>query len=135
MKNLLSLILVALVAFESLGQSTSVLEHQQDLMKKSDAQYKAGWIFLGTGLALSITAIAIPYKYDPNDGSNNSRVTSFLGWTGFLSISTSIPLFLSAGYNARTAAKLSLEPKALHQPNIGGELPRNIPSLTLKIPL
>lgn len=135
MKNLLALILVVLVAFESLGQTTSVFEHQQDLMKKSDAQYKAGWIFLGTGLALSITAIVIPRKFDPNDGTSNSRVTSFLGWTGFLSIGTSIPLFLSAGYNARTAAKLSLEPKALHQPNIGGELPRNIPSLTLKIPL
>ena len=135
MKNILTLILVAIFSFESMGQSTSAIEHQRDLMKKSDAQYKAGWIFLGTGLALSLTAIAIPNKYDPIDGTNNSRLTSFLGWTGVLSISTSIPLFLSSGYNARMAAKLSLEPQAMHQPNIGPEMPRNIPSLTLKIPL
>lgn len=135
MKNIFAFLFLTLFAYQSLGQNTDTFKYQQDLMKKSDAQYNAGWIFLGTGLALSITAIAIPYKYDPNDGSSNSRLTSFIGWTGFLSISTSIPLFLSAGYNARTAAKLSIEPKALHQPNFGGELPRNIPSLALKIPL
>lgn len=135
MKNIFAFLFLTLFAFKALGQNTDTFKYQQDLMKKSDAQYNAGWIFLGTGLALSIAAIAIPYKYDPNDGSSNSRLTSFIGWTGFLSISTSIPLFLSAGYNARTAAKLSIEPKALHQPNFGGELPRNIPSLALKIPL
>lgn len=117
------------------GQKAESSALQLDLIQKSDTQYKAGWIFLGGGAALSLTAIIIPTNYDPNDGSSNDRITSFLGWTGFLSIGTSIPLFLSAGQNARMAAKLSLETQALNQPiPLPGQLNR-IPSLSLKIPI
>ncbi|RIW16996.1 hypothetical protein D0X99_04265 [Algoriphagus lacus] len=130
----LSLILVGII-FQANGQSTKPSSIQMDLIKKSDNQYKTGWILLGTGAALSITAIAIPNTYDYNDGSNNDTVRALLGWTGFLSIGTSIPFFLSAGQNARTAARLSLESQALMQPIPFPGQPNAFPSLSLKIPL
>lgn len=130
----LTLILIGLF-FQSYGQNVEPSALQLDLIRKSDAQYKAGWIFLGSGTALSLTAIIIPRKYDYNDGTDNNRVISFLGWTGFLAIGTSIPLFLSAGQNARMAAKLSLESQSSIQPiPIPGQ-PRHFPALSLKIPL
>ena len=130
----LSLIIFSL-NFQAFGQKIEPSQLQLDLIRKSDTQYKAGWIFLGSGAALSLTAIVIPPNYDYNDGSSNDRVISFLGITGFLAIGTSIPLFLSAGQNARMAAKLSLESQAIFQPiPIQGQ-PNRFPSLSLKIPL
>lgn len=130
----LSLIIFSL-NFQAFGQKIEPSQLQLDLIRKSDTQYKAGWIFLGSGAALSLTAIVIPSNYDYNDGSSNDRVISFLGITGFLAIGTSIPLFLSAGQNARMAAKLSLESQAIFQPiPIQGQ-PNRFPSLSLKIPL
>lgn len=105
----------------------------EDLVKKSESQYKGGMAFLGGGTALLITAIAIPTRFDYMNGTSNYRRRNFLTWTGILSISTSIPLFLSSGYNGRTAARLSLQSEALLTP-----LPsqvRSYPSLSLKLPL
>lgn len=135
MKTIWLLLILIAVIFQANGQTSKPSSIQLDLIKKSDNQYKTGWILLGTGAALSITGIAIPNNFDYNDGSSNDSVKSILGWVGFLSIGTSIPFFLSAGQNARTAAKLSLESQAFMQPiPIPGQL-RNIPSLSLKIPL
>ena len=133
MKKILTILFLALFAFESFAQTENTLQKQQELMKKSDAQNKAGWIFFGSGLALSLVARAIPIKVDAKN--DNSGIKSVLGWTGILSIGTSIPLFLSSGRNARRAADLSLEAQTLHQPIMGNELPRNFPSISLKIPL
>lgn len=128
---------LALLSFSSagFGQNVEPSPAQMDLILKSDTQYKAGWAFLGGGLALTMTAIVIPRNYDPNTGNDNRRITSFLGWTGFLSIGTSIPLFLSAGQNARMAARLSLQNQAMHQHVFLPGQPRNVPSLSLKIPI
>lgn len=123
------------VSAHSFGQEAGPSSIQMDLIRKSDTQYKAGWAFMGGGLALSLTAIAIPRNFDYNSGNSNDRLISFLGWTGFLSIGTSIPLFLSAGQNARMAARLSLQNQALHQPIIVPGQNRSFPSLSLKIPI
>lgn len=130
----LSLMLLSL-SFKGLAQNQQPSSLQLDLIQKIDTQYKAGWIFLGGGTALTLTAIIIPRNFDYDNGSNNTRVISFLAWTGVLSISTSIPLFLSAGQNARMAARLSLENQAIYQPIPLPTQMKNIPSLSLKIPL
>lgn len=135
MKNIVLLLLVFSLGMPVFGQKVEPSDLQLDLIRKSDSQYKAGWIFLGSGAALSLTSIAIPRTFDSSDGSSNDGVITFLGVTGFLAICTSIPLFLSAGQNARTAAKLSLESQALIQPiPIPGQASR-FPALSLKIPL
>lgn len=135
MKYLFLFLILLCLSFKGFAQNSEPSPLQLDLIKKSDTQYKAGWIFLGGGTALSLTAIIIPRNFDYDSGKNNTRLISFLGWTGVLSISTSIPLFLSAGQNARMAAKLSLENQAIHQPIILPGNHRSIPSLSLKIPL
>ncbi|MBN7817723.1 hypothetical protein [Algoriphagus pacificus] len=104
-------------------------------MEKSDDQYTGGLIFLGTGTALIVTALVIPNKYDYYEGTNNGRLISILAWTGTLAVITSVPLFLSAGQNARLAARLSLQNHSLYQPIPLGQPYPNIPSLSLKIPL
>lgn len=119
------------IAFGQEVKSSQTL--REDLVRQSDNQFKAGLVFLGGGTALAITAIALPNNYNYIEGTGNRRARSFLGWTGILSISTSIPLFLSSGSNGRTAAKLSLQPQALQTP-----LPSRLasyPSLSLKLPL
>ncbi len=129
----LSLILLS-VSSQSFGQEAGPSPAQLDLIKQSDTQYKAGWAFLGGGTALILTAIVIPRNFDFDRGKSNDRVISFLAWTGVLSIGTSIPLFLSAGQNARMAAKLSLQNQTVHQPFFLPGQPKSLPSLSLKIP-
>ncbi|MDI1321747.1 MAG: hypothetical protein PSV36_03295 [Algoriphagus sp.] len=135
MKNIVIALLLFGIIFHTQAQTEKLATTPSSLMEKSNQQYKAGWIFLGTGTALLVTALAIPPSYDYNDGSNNETLISVLGWTGAIAVITSVPLFLSAGQNARMAARLSLQNQALYQPiPIPGQ-PKSIPSLSLKIPL
>jgi len=135
MKNLVIVIFLMGITFSMNAQTGKLATTQVSLMEKSDSQYTAGWIFLGTGTALVLTSWALPNTYDSSDGSSNQKLISFLGWTGALAIITSVPLFLSAGQNARMAARLSLQNQTLYQPLPFGESQRSIPSLNLKIPL
>jgi hypothetical protein len=135
MKNIVIALLLIGIIFQSKAQSEKLANPQASLMEKSDHQYTAGWIFLGTGTAFLATSWAIPTNYDYYDGSSNQKVQSFLGWTGALAILTSVPLFLSAGQNARLAAKLSLQNHTLYQPIPLGQPRPYFPSLSLKIPL
>ncbi len=135
MKNLVIIILLMGITFSMNAQTGKLATTQASLMEKSDSQYTAGWIFLGTGTALVVTSWALPNTYHSSDGSSNQKLISFLGWTGALAIITSVPLFLSAGQNARMAARLSLQNQTLYQPLPFGESQRSIPSLNLKIPL
>ena len=134
MKKLYFFLLLLGLGIQSFAQESKPNQALlEDLVKKSESQYKGGMAFLGGGTALIITAIAIPRRFDYMNGTKNQRTINFLSWTGNLAIITSIPLFLSSGYNGRTAAKLSLQSQTLLTP-----LPsqvRNYPSLGLTLPL
>lgn len=135
MKTIFTFLIVIGLVTQGYSQTNTSYQNQLDLIKKSDSQYTGGWIFLGTGTALVLTSWTLPNTYDSSDGSSNQKLTSFLGWTGALAIITSVPLFLSAGQNARMAARLSLQNQTLYQPiSIPGQ-PKSFPSLSLKIPL
>lgn len=134
MKKLFFILLFLGLGTQSFAQASkpnrALLE---DLVKKSESQFKGGMVFLGGGTALLITAIVIPRRFDYMNGTNNQKTINFLNWTGILSIGTSIPLFLSSGYNGRTAAKLSLESQALQTP-----LPNKTgtyPVISLRLPI
>lgn len=135
MKSLIIAFLLLGIIFHSNAQTEILATTQASLMEKSDHQYTAGWIFLGTGTAFLVTTWAIPTNYDYSDGSSNQKVLSFLGWTGALAVITSVPLFLSAGQNARMAARLSLQNQTLYHPILLPGQPKSFPSLSLKIPL
>lgn len=135
MKYIAIVLLLIGIIFQSSAQSEKLAISQASLMEKSSNQYTAGWIFLGAGSAFFITSLAISSNYDYYNETSNQGLISVLGWTGSIAIITSVPLFLSAGKNARLAAKLSLQNHALYQPiPLGQPIPR-IPSLSLKIPL
>lgn len=135
MKHIILCLLLFGIIFHTKAQTEKISTSQARLMEQSDRQFKTGWILLGTGTALLVTAIAIPPSYDYNDGSNNNTLISVLGWTGAIAVIASVPLFLSAGQNARMAARLSLQNQSLYQPiPIPGQ-PKSFPSLNLKIPL
>lgn len=135
MKNILIAIFLSGVIFQTIAQTTKMETTPASLIKKSDAEYKAGLILIGSGTALIVTAIALPYEYDYYDGSSNHTLISVLAWTGVAAIFTSVPLFFSAGQNARTAAKLSLQNQSFYQPVPITGHPKNFLSLSLKIPL
>jgi hypothetical protein len=134
MKKIFFIILFFGISIYGFGQGAKPNQALlEDLVKKSESQYKGGMAFLGGGTALIITSMAIPRRFDYMNGTTNQRTINLLNWTGILSIGTSIPLFLSSGYNGRTAAKLSLQSEALLTP-----LPNqvgNYPSLGLTLPL
>ncbi|MCH6234709.1 hypothetical protein [Cognataquiflexum rubidum] len=130
----LAVILGGITSYTS-AQSSSIPSTPEDLLKISNSQYKAGLILVGGGTTLLVTSWIIPENFDYTDGSSNQRLKSFLSVTGYLSIVTSIPLFLSSGSNARMAAQLSLQNQAVFQPIFLPGQPRDIPALTLRIPL
>lgn len=136
MKKLLFTIVLILfgVNFQAEAQTKKLATTPSELLKKSNDQYKAGLILVSAGTALTLTSMALPRTYDYYYGSSNQTLISVLAWTGTLSIITSVPLFLSAGNNARLAARLSLENQAIHQPIYLPGQERNIPSLSLRIP-
>lgn len=135
MKLILTFLLVMGLVIQGYSQTNISNQNQLDLIRKSENQNKVGWIFLGGGLAMAITSIAIPNTFDSYTGESNSEMISVLGWAGAISIAVSIPIFLSSGSNARMAAKLGLHNQAINQPFPIGIHFGSIPSLSLKIPL
>lgn len=134
MKILLLFLLLFCFFFKAQSQNLKpVLTVQEELIKKTDSQFKTGVILIGAGSAMALTAIALPNSYNDYYGSSSNTAMSILGWTGFLSITTSIPFFLASGRNGRTAAKISLQSQLLDS-----KIPvlvKSYPSLALKIPL
>jgi hypothetical protein len=130
----LAVILVGITSYTS-AQSSSIASTPKELLEVSNSQYKTGMILVGGGTTLLVTSWIIPKNFDYTDGSSNHRLKSFLSVTGFLSIVTSVPLFLSSGSNARMAAGLYLQNQAIHQPVLQPGQPASIPALTLRIPL
>jgi hypothetical protein len=107
----------------------------QELSELSDLHFKVGLILVGDCTAFVVSSLVIPRKFDYSDSSGNQRLRSFLTVTGLLSITTSVPLFLSSGSNARMAAQLSLQNQTVYQPVILPGQPKDIPALTLRIQL
>ena len=134
MKNLLLSFLIVGFFFKAQSQDLKPpLTVQEELLKKTDSQFKTGMILIGAGSAMALTAIALPNSYNDYYGSSSNTAKRILGWAGFLSISTSIPFFLASGRNGSTAAKISLQSQLLN-PQIP-VLVKSYPSLALKIPL
>ncbi|WP_373496465.1 hypothetical protein [Aquiflexum sp.] len=130
----LAVILGGITTYTS-AQSSSIAITPKELLEISNSQYKAGLFLVGGGTTLLVTSWIIPENFDYSDGSSNRRLKSFLSVTGFLSIVTSVPLFLSSGSNARMAAQLYLRNQEVYQPIFPPGQPRDILALILRIPL
>lgn len=126
MKKLLITVLIIGVPFLVTAQTPNPLITSADLMKKSDSQFTGGIIFVSAGSAL-ILADAFHQSTGPGDGT--------MSLIGAALVIIGVPLVVASGNNARLAAKLSLKNQSIHQPSIIPGQPRNVPSLSLKIPL
>lgn len=135
MKYLLTAFIMFGIIFQVQSQTKSLATTPNELLEKSNNQYTAGWILLGTGTAFMVTSLAIAHDYSTYGEYPNQTLDAVLGWTGVISFIASVPVFLSAGQNARMAARFSLQNQVLHQPISFPGHQRSMPAISLKIPL
>lgn len=106
---------------------------KQDYLDKSRRQKTTGFIMLGGGVVMATAGgILFNENFNLNGGGEAEGIMMVAGTLVALG---SIPMFISAGNNARKAAQMSFRNEPLHIPKYAGNLPRSVPSLTLKIPL
>jgi hypothetical protein len=123
---------------------------RQDYLDKSQNQKTTGFVLAGVGLVLLIVGGAMATSSSveaigsipgcvlgtcpPVDesGIENGSVIMVIG--GLAAVG-SIPLFISAGKNARKAAQVSFRNEPTYFPKYVGNIPRAIPSLHFSIPL
>jgi hypothetical protein len=118
---------------------------KQDYLEKSRKKTKAGAILLGGGIVLfsiggTLMAVSGLDQLTSCIGGNCSSgaedgfaAGTVMMWVGGLSVVGSIPLLISAGNNRKKAAALSFSNEPIYVPKYAGNLPRAVPSITLKI--
>ena len=137
---LISALLVSTTFIASAQEMT-----KQDYLEKSRKQKTAGFILLGGGVAvvgigaivsatnavgLTVSCIGLNCSQAAENGLEAGGVIMLVG---ALSVAGSIPLFISAGNNRKKAAAMSFSNEPLYIPKYAGNLPRAVPSITLKI--
>jgi hypothetical protein len=137
---LLSAVLVSSPFFAHAQEMT-----KQDYLEKSRKQKTAGFILLGGGVAvvgigaivsatnavgLTVSCIGLNCSQAAEEGIQTGGAIMLVGG---LAIVGSIPLFVSAGNNRKKAAALSFSNEPIYLPKYAGNLPRAVPSITLKI--
>jgi hypothetical protein len=131
-----NVMVVALIAAFLVGSALPVFAQsmsKQDYLDKSRMQKNTGFIMLGGGVAMATAgAILFNKNFNLNGGGDAEGIMMVAGTLVALG---SIPMFISSGNNARKAAQMSFRNEPLHIPKYAGNLPRSVPSLTLKIPL
>lgn len=137
-----SLILVNSVF--SQGQEMS----RQDFLQKSKNQKTAAWILLGGGVILETVGILQAGMDDMGtvvngftnalagqnviEDSSDGTALMIVGGAAMLG---SIPLFVSASNNRQKAYSVSFKSQPLDMPRLSSKAGKNIPALTISIPL
>ncbi|MDP2042443.1 MAG: hypothetical protein Q8S14_20965 [Algoriphagus sp.] len=131
-KMLLTLILGTLI-FKSFAQTTDYRTLQKELLEKSEKQNKLGWVIFSGGTLLTIIGISMDRDYSSD--ASKVQTKALVGWGGVAAMGAGIHLFNRSGTNARNSAKLGLQSQSLSTPIPTKNALRNIPTLSLKIPL
>jgi hypothetical protein len=144
MKKIVTSCLLLVLAATTFSQQTNPAI-QTDYLRKSKNQKTAAWIFLGGGLALVITAAAIPkgestgLEFNPftiiSEGHENDEIKAVLALSGLVSMLGSIPFFVASGKNKRLAARFSFRLEKTGRLQPGGLAGKRVPSLAIKIAL
>lgn len=123
-----------MIIFKSFAQTTSDnITLQQELFTKSQKQNTLGWITFSGGALMTIIGLYMDpdYNYDTSQIQTNDA----LGFGGLAVMGVGIHFFARSGTNARNSAKLGLQYQSLNTPIPMINTSRNIPALSLKIPL
>ena len=109
---------------------------RQEYLRKWKNQRTAGWIFLGSGIALVSIGLVVTSAevVTTTFTSESSGVGPTLVLIGVAAGVTSIPFFISASSKRRKAADLSLVPESIRLPQMTSGN-RKFAALKLTIPL
>ena len=147
MKKIILYAMLLILSASSFGQQTkpSADITKQDYLQKSKKQKKTATIMLGGGAAFLLTVFIIPkgkqtgttdiYGIFPVADYKNDGIKVAFGFTGIVSMLSSIPFFIASGKNKRKAMNLSFKNEMAPQIQKSSFAYRTVPSFNIKISL
>ncbi|GGW22866.1 hypothetical protein [Arenibacter certesii] len=133
MRSILLLLALLLVNSQIAGQTK---EFSKDyFLQKSKKQNTTGWILLGGGTAMVIGGITA-FNSSWDSGSNSSAdIGGVFVLVGILADGASIPYFISAANNKKTAMSITFDYKPIYLPgeSLVATKPYSIVSLKIKL--
>lgn len=107
MKKFAILLVFVSMFYLGFAQTTEPLSYKQQLWQKSKHQRTAGFVLLGTGLAVTVVGFAVATNHIWDDLFRGKQNVSGTGATiaGVMLMAGSIPLFIIAGKNKRLSLR------------------------------
>ncbi|MES1181765.1 MAG: hypothetical protein ABUL44_03130 [Flavobacterium sp.] len=140
MKKITLLVTSLFLVFSCFSQQKT--KTYDDYMEKSRKRNTAGWIFVGSGTALTIggTALLISAADSEEDIYDDSWDGKVIGGAvmlvaGVALIGTSIPFFIMSHRYKKKAMNLAFKTEKLQMPRLGKPGNQYYPALSLKINL
>jgi len=104
--------------------------------QKSKSQRTTGWVLLGVGTAMAVGGgIGFSKHWDLfQSNTTKADVYGAIMAAGIVADLVSIPVFISAGRNARRAARVSVSSQLLDFPQGNNSYVKPHPTISVKIP-
>ncbi|ASO03540.1 hypothetical protein [Arenibacter algicola] len=133
MKTIRLLLALLLVSSVLVGQTK---EFSKDyFLQKSKKQKTTAWILLGGGTAIAVGGFATFDSSWDSGSANTTDIAGVIGTVGFLTGLASIPYFISAGKNKKTAMSITFDYKPIYLSGDNLVSTKAHPTLTLRIKL
>tara|TARA_A100000171_G_C2096636_1_gene127432 strand:- start:417 stop:818 length:402 start_codon:yes stop_codon:yes gene_type:complete len=133
MKTIRLLLALLLVSSVLVGQTK---EFSKDyFLQKSKKQKTAAWILLGGGTAMAVGGFATFDSSWDSGSDSTTDIAGIIGTVGFLTGLASIPYFISAGKNKKTAMSITFDYKPIYLSGDNLVSTKAHPTLTLRIKL
>ena len=133
MKTIRLLLALLLVSSVLVGQTK---EFSKDyFLQKSKKQKTAAWILLGGGTAIAVGGFATFDSSWDSGSDSTTDIAGVIGTVGFLTSLASIPYFISAGKNKKTAMSITFDYKPIYLSGDNLVSTKAHPTLTLRIKL
>ena len=133
MKTIRLLLALLLVSSVLVGQTK---EFSKDyFLQKSKKQKTAAWILLGGGTAIAVGGFATFDSSWDSGSASTTDIAGVIGTVGLLTSLASIPYFISAGKNKKTAMSITFNYKPVYLSNDNLAETQSYPTMSLKIKL
>ena len=133
MKTIRLLLALILVSSVLVGQTK---EFSKDyFLQKSKKQKTTAWILLGGGTAIAVGGFATFDSSWDSGSDSTTDIAGVIGTVGFLTSLASIPYFISAGKNKKTAMSITFNYKPVYLSNDNLAETQSYPTMSLKIKL
>mgnify|MGYP003624610739 FL=1 len=133
MKTIRLLLALLLVSSVLVGQTK---EFSKDyFLQKSKKQKTTAWILLGGGTAIAVGGFAAFDSSWDSGSASTTDIAGVIGTVGLLTSLASIPYFISAGKNKKTAMSITFNYKPVYLSNDNLAETQSYPTMSLKIKL